>query len=186
MKKIIFSICLASLCVMLSCTEKKKQDVIIAQKPVVEQRNDTLQMQSYNSDVDREWLGNPYKISVKRYVDKSLPLAKDEQGQRYYDNKISLTITRGKDGSTFFDRVFTKGDFQSMLNNEFAENGALLGLVFDRVEGNNLIFAASVGSPDKTSDEYMPFVVTVSNFGNVGITKDTTLDTANPDEEEGV
>jgi len=173
---------------MLSCTEKKKQDVIITQKPVVEKRNDTLQMQSYNSVIDREWLGNKYKITVKRYADKSLPLTQDEQGQKYYDNKISVKITRHKDGSTFFDRVFTKNDFRSMLNKEFAEKGAFLGLVLDRVEGNNLIFAASVGSPDTTSDEYMPFVVTISNFGDVGITKDTTLDTSNPgdDEEDGV
>jgi len=32
-------------------------------------------------------------------------------------------------------------------------------------------FAASVGSPDKSSDEYVPLVLTVNNLGTVSISK---------------
>lgn len=54
----------------------------------------------------------------------------------------------------------------------------MLGIVFDRADGGSLIFAASVGSPDKMSDEYVPLVLTISRGGTVNIAKDTQLDTA--------
>lgn len=46
-----------------------------------------------------------------------------------------------------------------------------------KAEGNNLCFAASVGSPDITSDEYVPMVLKISNLGAVNISKDQILDT---------
>ena len=54
-----------------------------------------------------------------------------------------------------------------------------------------MIFAASVGSPDKMSDEYVPLVLTISRGGTVNIAKDTQLDTASDvvdeaDDEDGV
>ena len=64
----------------------------------------------------------------------------------------------------------------------------LLGIVLDRAEGDNLIFAASVGSPDALSDEYIPILLTVSRMGDVSIKRDTTMDTSASaeDEEDGV
>jgi hypothetical protein len=38
--------------------------------------------------------------------------------------------------------------------------------------------AASVGSPEKASDEFVPLVVKISRMGNVSIYKDTQLDTS--------
>ena len=76
--------------------------------------------------------------------------------------------------------------------------GALLGIVFDKAEGNNLCFAASVGSPDITSDEYLPLVLRISRMGAVSISNDQVLDTESTssasstskeeseDDEEGV
>ena len=60
----------------------------------------------------------------------------------------------------------------------------MLGIVFDKVEGNNLIFAVSIGSPDKMSDEYVPLVMKISNLGAVSIQKDTLLDTGNTEGDE--
>ena len=59
----------------------------------------------------------------------------------------------------------------------FILNSALLGIVFDKAEGDNLVFAASVGSPDRMSDEYVPLVLKISRFGDVRISKDTQMDT---------
>jgi hypothetical protein len=91
------------------------------------------------------------------------------------------------DGSVFFSRSFTKAAFESYLNNDYRQTGVLEGLVYDKVEGNNLFFAASVSHPQ--TDEYIPLVVSVSNFGEVGIRLDTDLDTnggneANTDDDE--
>ena len=69
---------------------------------------------------------------------------------------------------------------------------ALLGIVFDKVEDGVLRFAASVGSPDKASDEYIPLVLKISRSGSVSISKDTQFDTGNLgeiaeyDDEDGV
>ena len=65
-----------------------------------------------------------------------------------------------------------------------------LGIVFVEADGDNLSFAASVGSPDITSDEYVPLKVKISRMGAVSMGKDSQLDTASDDtqeeEEEGV
>ncbi|WP_390883979.1 DUF4738 domain-containing protein [Hoylesella loescheii] len=74
------------------------------------------------------------------------------------------------------------------------KGGALLGVVYDKCDNDYLYFAASVGSPDKSSDEYVPLVVKISRFGDVSIKKDATLDTQSEmgtnnttiEEEEGV
>ena len=67
--------------------------------------------------------------------------------------------------------------------------------MLDRADGDNLIFAASVGSPDVLSDEFIPMVLTVTRMGDVSIKRDTTMDTSNgqdqnddeeAEEDEGV
>ena len=55
-----------------------------------------------------------------------------------------------------------------------------------KTSGNTLIFAASVGNPDKTSDEYVPLILKIDNFGNVSASKDSRMDTeSDSPEEEG-
>ena len=80
------------------------------------------------------------------------------------------------DGSAFFSRTFTKADFRPYIDKAYAD-GALVGIVLDRAEGDNLLFAASVGSPDKMSDEYIPLLMKLSRTGKITITKDAQLDT---------
>ena len=106
----------------------------------------------------------------------------DEQGNSYYDNRISVRILRS-DGSVFFERTFLKTDFTQYISDTYSK-GALLGVVFDCVDGDCLRFAASVGSPDKMSDEYEPLVVKVSRLGALSVAKDTKLDTASEDDLE--
>jgi hypothetical protein len=120
---------------------------------------------------------------VSRTPDDSLRMVKDETGQKYVDNRISLKIIR-PDGSVFFSRTFTKAAFDSFLNDDYRKTGILEGFVYDKVEGNNLFFAASVCHPQ--TDEYIPMVVTVSNFGDVGIKLDNQMDTngGNPEDDD--
>ena len=125
---------------------------------------------------DVEWLGNHYKVVVKREADHELPIIQLDKTNKYYDNKITIRILRS-DGTEFFNRTFTKAAFESYLDKQTKSMGALLGIVFDKTEGNNLSFAASVGSPDITSDEYLPLVLKISRMGAVSISKDQVLDT---------
>lgn len=162
---------------MASCAEKKKSKIIIAPKPVAQVTNKpTQEMSGYEQSRDVEWLGNHYKVVVKREADHELPIIQLDKTNKYYDNKITIRILRS-DGTEFFNHTFTKAAFEGNLDKKTKSTGALLGIVFDKAEGNNLCFAASVGSPDITSDEYLPLVLKISRMGAVSISKDQVLDT---------
>ena len=107
-----------------------------------------------------------------------MTIVKDENGQKYYDNRILVRILR-KDGSEFFNRAFTKNDFDAYVDALYKKNSVLLGIVLDKADADNIYLAASVGSPEKSSDEFVPLVVKVSRMGQVTISKDTQLDTSN-------
>lgn len=158
-----------------ACGEKKQEKDIIAKKPVVKKQASTVRMQDSSFSDAVDWLGKQYSFSIVRTADTGLPVVVDDTGGKYYDNRITLSVKR-TDGTVFFDRTFTKGDFSSQVSEAYLKKSALLGVVFDHVEGDNLVFAASVGSPDALSDDYVPLLVTVSRLGAVSVSKDTRLD----------
>ena len=160
-----------------SCSEKKKSDVIITHKPVVKVSKTIAKVGDYKQEREVEWLGARYKVIVERKAAGSLPVVDDGTGSKFYDNVITVTIRR-KDGSEFFHRSFKKTDFESKVDDIYRKNSVLLGIVLDTAQGNHLVFAASVGSPDKMSDEYVPLVMKIDNRGGVSIAKDSQLDTA--------
>ena len=182
MKKFVKIVFFSALAVLVaSCSEKKKHEDIIAPKVEKPKPQAPIHMQEYNQTTDVKWLNKSYQVVVNRQPDDSLRMVKDETGQKYVDNRISLRVIRA-DGSVFFSKSFTKAAFESLLNDDYRKTGILEGLVFDKAEGNNLFFAASVGHPQ--TDEYIPLVVTVSNLGDVGIRLDTQLDTTGEDRGE--
>jgi hypothetical protein len=166
----------ASALLMSACGNKTQTKDIIVNKPASTRQNTPEKMQNYQNTRDIQWLGAKYKIYVHRFVDVSLPLAEDESGRKYYDNKIELKVLRA-DGSEFFARTFSKKDFDNAIDDNYKKNGALLGLAFMDADGDNLKFGGSVGSPDNLSDEYIPVVVTIGRTGSVSIKRDTQLDT---------
>ena len=168
----------------VACTSKPKSNDIIAKKPVKATPKPTQNMGDYNQNRSAEWLGSNYSVKIERKADTSLPLTVDESGNKYYDNRITLTILRS-DGTEFFKRTFAKSNFAEYVGEEY-KKGAMLGLVFDHVDGDNIYFAASVGSPDKMSDNYVPLVVKISRVGDVSISTDTKLDTTSDDDEDEV
>ena len=107
-------------------------------------------------------------------------MVKDETGQEFVDNFFTLAVTRS-DGSMFFSRKFTKAALTHYLDENYRKAGVFEGLVFDKVDGDNLVFAASVGLPQ--TDEYIPLVITLSRMGDLSIKRDTQMDTP-PEEKE--
>lgn len=166
-----------ALCTLLgfgACSEKKQTNDIIVPKIVKKAQKKINAMSDYSQSKSVDWLGQTYTVVVHRFVDKTVQ-CEDESGNKYYANKISLRIHRA-DGSVFFDRTFTKQDFERYLNSDVAEKGALLGIVLENAEGDHLRFAASVGSPDQMSDEFVPLVLNVSRTGGISVSVDTSLD----------
>ena len=167
----------AAVLMTTACKKKQESDIIITKKQTTQKvASGPQKMSDYSWSKTVDWVGKQYTIQIQRKADESLPMAQDESGNKYYDNQISVKVMRA-DGSVFFNRSFKKDDFRNFTNNAFGKNGALLGIVFDKAEGDHLYFAASVGSPDTMSDEYIPLLVTISRYGDVGIKNDTQLDT---------
>lgn len=160
---------------MASCKQKKEDNIIIAHKPViVHKHNQTLRTGDGTQQKVVRWIGADYTVTVTTKADPSLPTATDGIS-KYYDNRITLTINRA-DGTQFYQRTFSKADFKPYVDDDYYRKGALLAIVFDKADGNNLKFAASVGSPDKASDEFTALELTVTNLGATSIAKTEALE----------
>ena len=192
MKKHLLALVTMSVAICLaSCGGKKEKTDIIARKPIVVRAKETRAMGDHRESRKVQWIGASYTVDTEFKADKSLPLISDGE-QKYYDNRATVKILR-KDGTVFFNRTFSKADFINQIDASY-KDGALLGVVYDKCDGDNMYFAASVGSPDKSSDEYVPLVVKISKFDDVSIKKDATLDTQSEmgtnnttiEEEEGI
>ncbi len=176
-----FLIIVTAACIISSCSGKKTDDNIITKRIEKKAPSAPIKMQEYEQTKEVDWLNNTYICKIERTPDDSLKMVKDENGQLFVDNRISLAVKRN-DGSVFFKRTFTKKDFNSCLDDDYRNTGILEGLVFDRAEGSDLYFAASVSHPQ--TDEYIPLVVRLNRMGNVEISRDTQLDISAIEEED--
>lgn len=182
MKQILSVVLLTVMVVVIAaCGGKKKSDDIIAPRIVKVQPKEPIRMQPYLDEKEVAWIGKKYFVSVSRQPGDSLPMVKDETGQKFIDNVFRLTVSR-QDGSVFFSRTFTKKTLTQCLDDEFNKTGVFEGLVFDKVDGDYLLFGASVGHPQ--SDEYIPLVFKLSRMGDLSIKRDTQMDTPPADEDE--
>ena len=177
---------LFSIAIIAGCKEKKQSEEIITSRVEVQKPSGPVRIQAYADSKEVQWLGRTYTVEWKRTPDDSLRMVKDENGQKYVDNRVAIRVVR-TDGSVFFQKSFTKSAFTAYLPEKYNRMGILEGLVFDEVDGNHLVFAASVSLP-QTEDEYIPLEVRVDNFGNVAIERDNSLDTygSSEDEDNGV
>lgn len=174
MKQELTLLAIASLCLLTGCKEKKQTEEIIAPKIETPKPQGPISMQPYSNTIPVEWLGKDYKVEVGRAACDSLPIVKDETGQKFVDNRITLRVLRA-DGSVAISKTFTKTTFSNYLTANYRQSGILAGFVFNKVEGQQLSFAASVCLPQ--TDEYIPLEVKVDNFGNVKIERDSQMDT---------
>lgn len=175
-KHTMFALLLA--CCISSCKKEVENKDILIDKPKVEKKQDNKPFHStdYSQEYDISWLGNDYKVIMKRQMDKDLPTVKDENGLTYYDNRITIAIQR-RDGSYVINKTFTKSDFQQYYRgNKPAEQGGLLGIVYDCIENDKVVFAGSIGSPERSSDMYLPVIIKVDRNGNYSIAVDTRMD----------
>ena len=160
--------------VIAACSQKKKSDDILAEKIEQPKAQGPVRLQPYTDSRDVQWIGRTYHIAINRQPSDSLPMVKDEIGQQFVDNVISLEVSRG-DGSVFYSHTFTKKDFDRYLDNDYRNTGILEGLVFDKTDGDWLEFAASVSHPQ--TDEYIPLIVRLSRLGDVMVKHDVDMDT---------
>ena len=184
MKRIsVIALCCVVLTLLAACGGKKKSEDIITPKVEEVKPKAPISMQEYTDERDVEWIGKTYHVAINRRPADSLSMVKDENGQKYVDNIFSVAVSRS-DGSVFFTRSFTKKDLNSYLDDDFRKTGIFEGLVFDKVDGDWLVLAASVGHPQ--TDEYIPLIIRLSRMGNLVIKRDVQMDTNNVEKADSL
>lgn len=179
-----FTITLAALAIAASCAGNSGNSSEATQDAATKSEN-AEQAIDRNSEVTIndtiEWRGGTYYAEIRRYAaDDSTNIIKDETGNLYADNYVSLKITHN--GDVFYENLFKKSTFRPYLPDEFYGTYRLNGIVFDKITDEGLQFAASVGNASQ-EDEYIPYNIVISPNGSVVITKSADLDTSSKDEE---
>ena len=150
---------------LVSCGKKKEQtEDIIVEKVVEKPQDSTTKMSDLKLDGKASWInGAEYSYELYRSSTDSLPKVTNHDVE-YQDNQVKLVVRRN-DGSVFFQKTFTKSNFANVLPESFRKNGVLLGINFDKTDGNDMLFVASVGSPDETLEEFYYVQLVLNNFG---------------------
>lgn len=156
---------LVAVLAFVSCKEKPKSEDIIVDKVIMKSTVETQRMANDTKKGTETWIGgNQYLYTIERQAIDSLKEVVNHDIP-YKDNSIRLTVKRS-DGSVFFEKEFTKANFSPVLPKQFMDSGVLLGMAFDKVQGNEMYFAVSVGSPDDTNEEYYVVYMVLDNYGN--------------------
>lgn len=156
---------LVSAFLLVACGGKQKQEDIIVEKVIEAPATGAVTMPDDEQNGTVKWVnGLDYSYSIVRSVDSTLVKVTNHD-EEYYDNKIDLLVQR-PDGTTFFEKTFTKKNFEPVLPNDFMKNGVLLGMHLEKAEGNEMRFIVSVGSPDDNNEEFYLVVMTLDNLGH--------------------
>lgn len=173
MRRILILITAATITLgFVACSDKKQNQDIITKMPEKPKKPSGPMTMSTGEIPPKEisWLGAKYTISISRTADKGLQLIEDASGNKYYDNKAHLKITR-QDGSVFYEKDFTREDFKKYTDYSYARHWGLTGFNFDSIDGNSLLFAIAIGSPDEMADnEFIPLTLHINRQGKISVT----------------
>lgn len=157
-----------------ACMEKKQSQEIIVTKYVPQKPKAPIRMNTDLRSTDVTWQGRQYLVRVERVPGDSLPMVTDDTGQKYVDNRISLSILRS-DSTVFMHKTFTKSSFLSHIDADFRQRGVLENIVFHEVEGNELSFMVIVTHPD-ADDEFVPLKLSIDAQGGMNVEQKSLLD----------
>ncbi|TGY08330.1 MULTISPECIES: DUF4738 domain-containing protein [Bacteroides] len=173
MKNIVYILVCASVVFFTACSsqDKNKKDGLLLMQDSTEFAG-LQRMQVSDVKTSFRYKGKEYQSSVVRRPDESLPIVKNEQGEKFVDNRITLHITC--DGKHVVDKVFTKDNFASLVDAKFMKYSILEGLVYDKTTPQGIIYAASVCYPQ--SDLYVPIRLTITADGKISMAKEELLE----------
>lgn len=123
--------------------------------------------------------GKEYRSFVQRMPGDSLPRVKNEAGEVFVDNVITLRLTRGNE--KIFNKTFTKRSFSSLVGGEFMEHAILEGMVFDKITPQGFVYAVSVSYPQ--TDLYIPVSVTITPDGKMSMVREELMEDIYMEEE---
>jgi hypothetical protein len=159
-----------------ACKEKKTQAPEIITTTYVPKRPQApIAMPVDIQTTPVQWLGRTYTVGIERVAADSLPMVENDWGQKFIDNRITLTITR-EDGSVFFKKMFTKAAFAPYIDETYRKNALLSSMIFHETDDKELEFAVSVSMPE-SDDEFIPLELSVNNMREIKIERDSSIDT---------
>ncbi len=158
-----------------ACKEKKKSDDIIVAKMEPLELKSPIKLPVDQRTTEVQWMDKTFIIDVIRQSDETLPMLKDENGQEYVDNNLSLTISHA-DSSQFLKKNFTKESFAAYIDNALKQNGLLENIVYHGVEDQKLKFGAII-SRAGNEDEFVPLDVFIDSKGGMSVVQGKLFDT---------
>lgn len=185
--KAILSVMAGAAVLMLlgGCKEKKQanDETIIAidyTPPVV---TGPISMDSLTESRSVVWMNRGYTVSITRVPMPTLPMVSNDYGQKYVDNRVTVVVRR-PDGSEFYNEVFTKSSFSTLLDADYKKNGLLAGIRFVKAEGQRLEFAVSIAHALLIDSEEMVLKLTVDSQKNLKIDYDDQYDIVPGDDDD--
>lgn len=169
------AVCLALL--LQNCKDSNKDSTLTYNYEQPDNSKELIKSDDYRYADTVSAAGQLYQYIIERHPADSLPIVADDEGNTYADNYATLTISR--DGSQIFSHTFYKNSFRSYLPSDFIGSSVLDGMAFERPDGANLRFVASVSNPG--TDLFVPFLITVDPNGNFTVVKSDELDSTPPD-----
>ena len=157
--------------VMASCSRKKETGTIITKMETTKVSRKVQATGDKETTKEFQWNGEVCNAVISVKADKEAPTVKDGDGNKYYDNKVTLTVNGA--GGQLFKREFAKSDFKEYINTNYLKptKSTLLGIVFNRIEAGNAMFVATVGSPDDMADEFMLVGISLSKSGGISMSR---------------
>lgn len=179
MKNLFYMLACVSVLFLSACSSQSKSEKKDVQALMQDSAKAAGPQRMQVSDVKAtfNYQGKEYQSSVLRQPDESLPMVKNEQGEKFVDNRITLRLTCG--GKQIVDKVFTKESFASLVDAKFMQYAILEGLVYDQTTPQGIIYAASVCYPQ--SDLYLPIRLTITSDGKISMAKEELMDDYQPD-----
>lgn len=161
MKNIVYILVCASVIFFTACSsqDKNKKDGTQVLMQDSTEIAGPQRMQVSDVKTSFTYKGKEYQSSVVRRPDESLPIVKNEQGEKFVDNRITLHITCGG---------------KQVVDAKFMKYSILEGLVYDKTTPQGIIYAASVCYPQ--SDLYVPIRLTITADGKISMAKEELME----------
>ncbi|MBP3227691.1 MAG: DUF4738 domain-containing protein [Bacteroidaceae bacterium] len=137
-------------------------------------------------DVTNEYtlkLGNrDYDITVHSFSDEEGGTFKDDFGDEFYGNRVSIRILR--DGEVLAEREFSLESFDSYIPSKYKGKVVLQGIAPDEQKSTaaGIVFGVSIGDAGTDESRVALILTIVPGSGNIDIRKDDTPDSTGRDQ----
>ncbi len=168
----IYIVCLAlAAAVCVSCKKKVEPPRVITKVSAPKVSHETRALPPTSDHCRFTWASTPCSATITRSVDDSKTTITDDDGNKYYDNAITVAIS-GPSGA-IVSHTFHKSDFAAYMGTHFVRptHSTLISLAFRDVSDGKAVFIATVGSPDERDDEYVLVEVSIARNGAIATTR---------------